>query len=112
MRASARHQPGNPVRFAHSLPLELAAELGIGGIALAIALYAAAARALWRARRDRAAWLLGPAVAAFLAASLVDWPWHLAGSGALCAAALGGLLGAAPPARLPIASARQGGYCR
>jgi hypothetical protein len=34
----------------------------------------------------------GPTVVAFLLANLIDWPWHLAGSGAVWAAALGGLL--------------------
>jgi hypothetical protein len=93
--ASADHQPGGAVvRFAHSLPLELAAELGIAGLLLALALYAGAARALRAARSTEAAWLLGPAVVAFLVASLVDWPWHLAGAGAIWAAALGGVLGA------------------
>jgi hypothetical protein len=42
----------------------------------------------------RATWLLGPAVAAFLVANLVDWTWHLAGASAVFALALGGLLGA------------------
>jgi O-antigen ligase len=96
LAASARHQREGPVRFAHSLPLELAAELGILGALLAAALYAAAGAAAWRARGTPAAWLLGPAVAAFLAASLVDWPWHLAGSGAVFALALGALAGGRP----------------
>ncbi|MDX6651415.1 MAG: hypothetical protein QOJ38_196 [Solirubrobacterales bacterium] len=93
LAASARHQDHGPVRFAHNLPFELAAELGLAGAALALALYAGAARLLWRARGTPAAWLLGPAVVGFLAANLVDWPWHLAGSGAVWAIALGGLLG-------------------
>jgi O-antigen ligase len=92
--ASARHQREGPVLFAHDLPLELAAELGALGALLALALYASAAAAVWGARATRAGVLLGPAVLAFLAASLVDWPWHLAGSGAVWAAALGGVLGA------------------
>jgi O-antigen ligase len=90
--ASARHQMEGPVVFAHDLPLELAAELGLAGLILAAALYAFGARAMWRARSGQAIWLLGPASAAFLVASLVDWPWHLAGSGAVWAAALGGLI--------------------
>jgi hypothetical protein len=44
---------------------------------------------LWRIRNDPRAWLVAPAVAAFLLANLVDWPWHLAGLGAVWAAALG-----------------------
>ena len=91
--ASAAHQGEGPVMFAHDLPLELAAELGVPGALLALALYACALAAVWRARASRAGWLLGPAVVAFLAASLVDWPWHLAGSGAVWAAALGGIVG-------------------
>jgi O-antigen ligase len=79
--------------FAHDLPLELGAELGLAGFALAIALYVAVGQALWRARRTRAALLLGPAAAAFLVAGLVDWPWHLAGSGAIWALSVGALTG-------------------
>jgi O-antigen ligase/polysaccharide polymerase Wzy-like membrane protein len=92
LAASARHQDGATVRFAHDLPLELLAELGIAGGLLALALYAATGRAIWRARGTPGLWLLGPAAAAFLLAGLVDWPWHLAGSGAIWALALGGLI--------------------
>jgi O-antigen ligase len=94
LAASARHQDGATVRFAHDLPLELLAELGIAGGLLAVALYAATWRAIRRARGSPALWLLGPAAAAFLIAGLVDWPWHLAGSGAVWALAVGGLSGA------------------
>lgn len=90
--ASAVHQGPREVFYAHDLPLELAAELGVGGLLLALALYAAAARALWRAPRRDELWLFGPAGAAFLLANLVDWPWHFAGSGAVWAAALGVLI--------------------
>lgn len=96
---SADHQDTRRVFFAHSLPLELAAELGIAGLLLALALYATAIRVLWRARAGPAAWLLGPAAAAFLAANLVDWPWHLAGSGAVWALAFGAILGTAGATR-------------
>jgi hypothetical protein len=54
-----------------------------------------AGAAVWRARASRAAWLLGPGALAFLASGLLDWPWHLAGSGAVWAASLGALVGAA-----------------
>lgn len=92
--ASARHQGPRTVLYAHDLPLEVAAELGIAGLLLALALYGTAGRALWRARRAPGAWLVWPAAAAFLCANLVDWPWHLAGSAAVWALAFGALLGA------------------
>jgi hypothetical protein len=80
--------------YAHSLPLEAAAELGVAGLLLALALYAAAGRSLWRRRDAPELGLLGAAATAFLAANLVDWPWHLAGAGAVWALAFGTLLGA------------------
>ena len=89
--ASLIHQPSSPIRFAHDLPLELAAELGIVGLLLALALYGATARELWRCRARTPFWLLAPAAIAFPAANLIDWPWHLAGSGAVWATALGAL---------------------
>jgi hypothetical protein len=91
--ASRPHQEGDLVRYAHALPLELAVELGVLGLILALALYAASGHVLWRVRHTPAAWLLGPGVAVFLVFNLVDWTWHLAGMGALWAAALGGCLG-------------------
>lgn len=94
LAGSARHQKGETVVFAHSLPLELAAELGAAGLVLAIALYAASVRLLYKTRATPAGRLLGPAAAAFLVASLVDWPWHLAGAGAIWAIGLGALAGA------------------
>jgi hypothetical protein len=97
--ASIEDQEGPRSLYAHSLPLELWVELGIAGALLAIALYAASVRELWRARRTDVVWLLGPAAAAFLAANLVDWPWHLAGAGAVWAVAIGGVVGAAGAGR-------------
>jgi O-Antigen ligase len=91
LAASLVHQPVSPIRFAHDLPLEFAAELGSAGFALALALYAATARELWRRRTAAGAWWLLPAAIAFPAANLIDWPWHLAGCGAVWAAALGAL---------------------
>lgn len=99
LAASAPHQASGPARFAHSIPLELMAELGVLGGVLALALYAASGIEVWRARSSPAAWLLGPAVLAFLAAGLVDWPWHLAGSGAVWALALGGIISSVPVGR-------------
>jgi hypothetical protein len=99
LAASADRQGDSPTRYAHNLPLELAVELGIAGLILSLALYATMATALIRARGSPALWLLGPAVGAFLVANLVDWPWHLAGCGAICALALGALLAATPSPR-------------
>ena len=85
---------GQGTRFAHDLPLEWMVELGIPGLLLAAALYATAAAGLARASWP-AAWLLAPGAAVFLLASLLDWEWHLAGSGAVFALCLGGSLGSA-----------------
>ena len=94
LAASVEHQGRSPTRYAHNLPLELAVELGLVGLLRCLALYATATAALWRARLSPAAWLLGPAVIAFLLTNLIDWPWHLAGAGAIWAASLGGVIGA------------------
>lgn len=91
--ATARLQSGPVTAYAHDLPLEVAVELGVGGLLLVLALYVACGRALWRARRSAAAWCAGVPSAAFLAASLLDWPWHLAGMGAVWAVATGLLAG-------------------
>jgi hypothetical protein len=92
-RASLPHQDPPPVRFAHNLPLESWAELGIAGVALIAVLYVGSAALVWTRRRAAAAWLLGPAVLAFLAANLFDWPWHVPAAGAMFALALGALAG-------------------
>ena len=90
LAGSARHQGGAAIVFAHDLPLELAAELGVAGLLLALALYAATVELAWSARATRAAWLFAPAALGFLLANLLDWPWHLAGVGAIWALACGG----------------------
>ena len=91
-QASIGYQAANDrTLFAHNLPLELAAELGIFGLFLGLCLYAGVALTLWRTIRAPNAWLLAPTVGCFLLANLVDWPWHLAGLGAAWAAAAGGL---------------------
>ena len=82
-----------PTSFAHDLPLEQWAELGLIGALLALAVYASTGLALVRASPE-ALVLLGPFVAAFALANLVDWPWHLSALSALWAAAAGGLVGA------------------
>lgn len=89
---AAAEQGGGTTLYAHSLPLESWAELGPLGLALVVALYASTGALIWRLRGDPRAWLVAPAVAVFLLANLVDWPWHLAGAGAVWAAALGALL--------------------
>jgi hypothetical protein len=95
--ASASYQEPPAVRFAHNLPLESWAEVGIAGALLAVILYAGSAALIWKRRRSPAAWLFGPAVIAFLIANLFDWPWHLPAAAAVFAIALGALAGASLP---------------
>lgn len=94
MEASLPFQEPPPVRFAHNLPLQSWAELGLAGLLLVLAIYSAGSWLAWRRRFDLAGWLLGPAVVAFLIANLFDWQWFLPASGGLFAIALGGLAGA------------------
>lgn len=89
--ASFPHQKVARSLFAHDLPLELAAELGIIGFLLAIGLYAASGCIAWRAAPTVDGWLLAPFVVAFLISNLVDWTWHLTGLTAMWAAAAGAL---------------------
>lgn len=91
--ASLRYQEPPPVRFAHNLPLESWAELGAAGALLALMLYVGSVALVWSQRRAPTAWLLGPAVLAFLVANLFDWPWHVPASAAVFAIALGALAG-------------------
>lgn len=88
--ASLPHQSLPHSRFAHNLPLELAAELGILGLLLGLSLYGSTAWTILRAHAHPR-WILAPTVALFMIANLVDWPWHLAGLGAIWAAASGAL---------------------
>ncbi len=96
--ASAGEQGRSPALYAHSLPLESFAELGVLGLALAGGILGGTVAAAWRVRRTEAGVLLGPAAVAFAVANLVDWSWHLAAAGAVWALALGALLGAAAKA--------------
>ena len=89
LQASAADQGNQVSRYAHDLPLEVWAELGPAGLVLVVALGCFVAMLLWRIRLHPDAWFVAPAAAAFLLANLVDWPWHLAGAGAMWAAALG-----------------------
>jgi hypothetical protein len=103
--ASLVHQDPPAVRFAHNLPLESWAELGIAGALCGLLLYGLSSALVLRASRsppaEGAAWLLGPAVLAFLVSNLFDWPWHVPAAGALFAIALGGLAGSLRPAPRP-----------
>ena len=94
LAASRPERRGPRARYAHNLPLESAAELGIVGLAIVVALYVAVLLAGWLARRALAGALFAPAAVAFLATNLVDWPWHQAGAEALWAVAVGGVIAA------------------
>jgi hypothetical protein len=89
--ASVRHQGSAPTLYAHDLPLELAAELGVAGLLLCVLLYTSTAAIVWRSVKGPAFWLLAPITVAFLVSNIVDWTWHLAGLGAVWAAAAGAL---------------------
>jgi O-antigen ligase len=91
--ASAAHQKVARSLYAHNLPLELAAELGIPGLMLTIALYWQTARAIVQRWRSPVLWMLAPTAAFFLLSNLLDWTWHLAALGAIWAAATGAMLG-------------------
>ncbi len=91
--ASEEHQSGTHTRYAQTLLLEAWAELGVLGALLVVGLDAAVLSAVWRVRRSPGAWLLVPAILAFLLTTLVDWPWHQAGAGAIWALAVGGVVG-------------------
>jgi protein-S-isoprenylcysteine O-methyltransferase Ste14 len=57
-----------------------------------IGMYASVAALIWRIRRHPSLFLVAPGVLAFMAANLVDWPWHLAASGAIWALGMGACL--------------------
>lgn len=95
--ASIRHQRVDQSLFAHDLPLELGAELGVLGLLLGVGLYFCAALSVARAWHTTTMLLLGPLVVAFLVSNLLDWTWHLAGLGSIWAAAAGALTGAVAP---------------
>ena len=88
-----------PTRFAHDLALQEWVEVGLGGLLAVLAWYLAVATTLVREiappRSTAPPGCSRPAVAAFPLANLLDWPWALAGAGALWAVALGGLLAGA-----------------
>jgi hypothetical protein len=79
---SPRRITSPPVRNAHSEPLEIAAELGVIGIALLAVLVlsplGAALRQAGRRRPTRpAATVVAPALVAFVVSICVDWSWQL-----------------------------------
>ncbi len=92
-KASLPYQGSGATLYAHDLPLELAAELGVLGLLLGVVLYIACGWTIATASDGTALMLLGVTVVAFLASNLVDWTWHLAGLGAVWAACAGGLAG-------------------
>jgi O-antigen ligase len=91
--ASRDEQGGHAVLYAHNVVLEAFAELGVVGLVLVLVIVAGTIAAAWRARGTYAAALMAAPALAFVLVNLVDWSWHLAGSGAVWAVALGALLG-------------------
>jgi O-antigen ligase len=106
--ASLPYQGSAATLYAHDLPLELAAELGVLGLLMGVALYVACGWTIATASDSTALTLLGATVVAFLASNLVDWTWHLAGLGALWAACAGGLAGCGRRAHQGLTVARRG----
>ena len=82
------------VRDAHSLWFETAAELGIVGLALLLALFGGVAWSAAVARRRVPAAVAGPAaaLAVWAAHSALDWDWEMPGGPTLTALVLAGLL--------------------
>jgi hypothetical protein len=114
LAASAVYQGRAPVRYAHDLPLESAAELGVAGIVVVVLLYVTVGALLWRSRHDRRVWLVRPGVAAFMIANLVDWEWHLPLSSAVWALQLGAVIALSPspspsksPSQAPVPARRR-----
>jgi len=92
--ASIPHQTTSTTRtvFAHNLPIEVWAELGILGLALTLALYAGSALLVRATVGARDAALVAPCVVAFLISNLIDWSWHQPAITAIWALCLGALL--------------------
>lgn len=87
--ASLPHQSVAISRFAHNLALQWAAELGIPGLLVVLALYMVSLRTAFHARFDRRALPLIAFALAFLVSNLVDWTWYIPGLTALWVATLG-----------------------
>ena len=92
-KASLPYQGSGATLYAHDLPLELAAELGVLGLLMGVAVYVACGWTIATASDRTALMLFGATVVAFMASNLIDWTWHLAGLGAVWAACAGGLAG-------------------
>jgi hypothetical protein len=86
-----------PVKDAHSLPLETLAELGLAGLALLLVLVGAIAVAARDALRANAALAAGPAavVATWLVHATIDWDWEMPALTLVAVACAGALLTAA-----------------
>lgn len=100
--ASQTYQDPPRTRFAHNLVLEDWVELGYAGLLLSLLLIGIAAALIARSRRTPAAWLLAPGAAAYLVASLIDWPWQVPASAAVFAFILGALAADPVPLRPPL----------
>ncbi len=100
------------VRHAHGYPVQTAADLGLAGLAVSLALLAAwlasAARATGLRRRDRGRpftperiglLTLVAVVLVFGVHSLVDWTWFVPANAAVALLAAGWVAGRGPPAR-------------
>jgi hypothetical protein len=86
-----------PVRDAHSLPLETLAELGLVGLALLLVLVGAVAVGARDAFRANAALAAGPAavVATWFVHAAIDWDWEMPALTLVAIACAGALLSAA-----------------
>lgn len=92
LQVSAPYQDNGPVRYAHSLPIEMLVEVGPTGFLLIVVLFVGTVIAVVRSEVP-VAWWFGTGAIAFLVTNLVDWSWHLAGCGAVYAIAVGCCLG-------------------
>jgi O-antigen ligase len=98
---AARRQPF-AFRDAHNLYLETLAELGVVGLALLLAAFAAPALAAWRARAHPLAPAATGGLVAYLAHAALDWDWEMP---AVTIAALVCAVAALALARPPLARA-------
>lgn len=102
--ATIANQDLPPTQFAHDLVLEEWVELGYPGLLASLALLLIGGGLVIRSRGTAAAWLLGTGAIAYLAAMLIDWPWHVPASAAIFAFILGALSADAARAPSPVPS--------